>query len=386
MCRGGAEAWAEQTGNEVRLVATPADANERLALYQSLLAAGSSEIDVFQIDVIWPGVLASHLIDLTQYVPAEELRDHLEPLVANNRVDGALVALPWFVDAGLLYYRADLLEKHGRAVPETWEELSETALAIMAGEQAAGAADMQGFVWQGRAYEGLACNALEWIASQGGGTIVAADGTVAVDTPQAVRAIEQARGWIGTISPEGVLNYAEEEARGVFQSGKAVFMRNWPYAWALANAGDSPVAGKVGIAPLPRAAGPDGRHAATLGGQQLAVSRYSAHQAEAADLVRYLTSREEEKRRAIEGSFNPTRRSLYEDPEVLAANPFYADFLSILDSAVARPAAVTGRRYNQASSAFVQAVHDSLSGRGETAENLAQLQEMLERLSRGGSW
>jgi trehalose/maltose transport system substrate-binding protein len=163
-------------------------------------------------------------------------------------------------------------------------------------------------------------------------------------------------------------------------------MRNWPYAWALANAGDSPVKGQVGVAVLPKAAGPQGLHAATLGGQQLAVSRYSAHPAEAADLVRHLTGAAEQKRRAIEGSFNPTRRSLYEDAEVLAANPFYADFLPILDTAVARPAGITGRRYNQVSSEFVRAVHAALSGQGSVADNLAALASTLRRLGRGGRW
>ncbi len=386
LCRSGAEAWAAESGNQVKLVSTPADANERLALYQSLLAAGSTDIDVFQIDVVWPGILASHFIDLSPYIPADELDGHFEVLIRNNTVDGALVAAPWFVDAGMLYYRRDLLEKHGREVPQSWPELAETAAAIVEAERAAGDTELQGYVWQGRAYEGLACNALEWIAGSGGGTIVDEGGRVTIDNPAAAAAIEMARGWIGTISPQGVLNYAEEEARGAFQSGRAVFMRNWPYAWALVNAADSPVAGRVGIAPLPRGSGPEARHATVLGGQQLAVSRYSAHPEEAASLVRYLTGEAEEKRRAIAGSFNPTRRSLYEDPELLAANPFYAEFLAVLDSAVARPSTVTGRRYSQVSSGFVQAVHDTLAGRGSAEENLETLAASLDRLSRGGRW
>src|SRR3546814_4559256 len=117
--------------------------------------------------------------------------------------------------------------------------------------------------------------------------------------------------------------------------------------------------------------GGEARPAATLGGQQLAVSRYSAHPQEAADLVRYLTGVEEQKRRALEGSFNPTRRSLYDDAELLAANPFYGTFLTILEGAVARPSTVTGRRYNQVSSAFVRSVHATMSGRGSAEENLA---------------
>ncbi len=386
LCQSGAEAWAQATGNTVKLVPTPADANERLALYQTLLAAQAKDIDVFQIDVIWPAILAPHLVDLSAILSEEDRADHFEVLIDNNTVDGKLVAMPWFMDAGLLYYRQDLLEKYGKQVPKTWAELAETAKAVLDGERQAGNANLQGYVWQGRAYEGLTCNALEWIASYGGGGIVDPDGTVTIDNPQAAAALEMARSWIGTISPRGVLSYAEEESRGVFQSGNAVFMRNWPYAWALANAADSPVKGKVGVAALPQGDGAEARHAAAMGGQNLAVSRYSAHPDEAADLVRYLTSAQEQKRRAQEGSFNPTLRSLYSDADLVTANPFYKDFLPIVESAVARPSTITGRRYNQVSSAFVRMVHGALSGQGAASASLVDLNSELERLSRGGNW
>ncbi len=386
LCQSGSEAWAKATGNKVKLVATPADANERLALYQTLLAAEAKDIDVFQIDVIWPAILAPHLVDLSPIVSEQDRADHFKVLVDNDTVDGKLVAVPWFVDAGLLYYRKDLLEKYGKPVPATWSELTETAKAVMDGEAKAGNSVVQGYVWQGRAYEGLACNALEWIASYGGGGIVDEEGKVTIDNPQAAQALDMAKGWIGTISPKGVLSYAEEESRGVFQSGNAVFMRNWPYAWALANAADSPVKGKVGVAVLPKGDGPDARNAAALGGQNLAVSRYSAHPNEAADLVHYLTSAEEQKRRALEGSFNPTLRSLYTDADTVAANPFYKDFLPIMESAVARPSTVTGRRYNQVSSAFVRTVHGALSGQGQASATLVDLDKELERLGRNGRW
>jgi trehalose/maltose transport system substrate-binding protein len=143
---------------------------------------------------------------------------------------------------------------------------------------------------------------------------------------------------------------------------------------------------KVGIAVLPKGAGENARSASCLGGQQLAVSKYSAHPAEAADLVRHLTSAAEQKRRALEGSFNPTRRSLYGDAELLAANPFFKDFMAVLEGAVARPSTVAGAKYNQLSSEFTRAVHNTLSGQGSAAENLEQLEQSLDRLSRGGRW
>lgn len=382
LCRQGAEAWAEATGNTVTIVSTPNSTTERLALYQQLLAAGARDIDVFQIDVIWPGILGSHFIDLAPHADGAE-DAHFPAIIENNTVGGELKAMPWYTDAGVLYYRADLLEKHGFDAPATWQEMTETAKAVMDAERAEGAGGMWGFVFQGRAYEGLTCNALEWIDSFGGGEIVDAEGEITVNNPRAVEAVALASGWVGTISPEGVLNYAEEEARGVFQSGNAVFMRNWPYAWSLAQSPDSPIRGKVGVVALPKG-GPDGKNTGTLGGWQLAVSRYSPNAEIAADLVMYLTSPEEQKRRAIAGSYNPTVTALYEDAEVLDAVPFFGDLFETFTNAVARPSRVTGENYNRVSSAFWNAVHGSLSKRATPEAAMASLEQELRGIRRRG--
>jgi trehalose/maltose transport system substrate-binding protein len=385
LCREGAEAWARRTGNRVEMVSTPAGSTERLALYQQLLAARSGDIDVLQLDVVWPGILGAHLLDLAPHVDRATLDAHFPAMVANNTVGGRLVAMPWFTNAGVLYYRRDLLEKHGQAVPETWDALAETAQAVMQAERAAGDARLWGFVFQGRAYEGLTVNALEWIASHDGGTIVDADGRVTVNNPYAAAALTDAAAWVGTIAPPGVLNYAEEEARSVFQSGNAVFMRNWPYAWPLLNAAGSAVAGRVGVAALPR--GVDGgRPVAALGGEQLGVSRYSRNQDAAVALVGYLTARAEQKRRAIAGGFNPTIRDLYDDDAVLAANPFFGTLRTTFEAAVARPSGVTGGRYNQVSAEVWNAVHAVLSGRTQAAPALVRLERNLTRIGRGGRW
>jgi trehalose/maltose transport system substrate-binding protein len=385
LCQDGANAWAAETGNQVNVISTPNSATERLALYQQILAANSADIDVYQIDVIWPGILANHFIDLSQHVDQDTLAQHFPAIIENNTVGGSLVAMPWFTDAGILYYRTDLLEKYGKEPPTTWQELTETAQAILEGERAEGNDRMQGFVFQARAYEGLTCNALEWIDAFGGGTIVDADGTITVNNEQAASALDLAASWVGTITPEGVLNYSEEESRGVFQSGNAVFMRNWPYAWALGNAPDSAITGKIGVSALPKG-GADGKHTGVLGGWQLAVAKYSQNAELAADLVRYLTSAEEQKRRAIEGSYNPTIAALYEDADVLAASPFFGDLYDTFTNAVARPSRVTGERYNQVSSEFFNAAHDVLSRKMDGASSVAGLERRLDRLSRGGRW
>jgi trehalose/maltose transport system substrate-binding protein len=384
-CKTGAEAWAKKTGNQVRVVSVPKDSNEQLALFQQLLSQKSSEIDVLRIDIIWPGLLAQNLVDLGNVVPKNVISQNFPAIIQANTVDKKLVALPQFTDAGLLYYRKDLLEKYGQKVPTTWEELTQAAKVVQDGERKAGNSNMWGFVFQGRAYEGLTCNGLEWIDSFGGGTIVDANGKVTVNNPKAVAALKLAASWIKNITPEGVLNYAEEEARGAFQSGNAVFMRNWPYAWALSQGGDSPVKGKVGVTALPMG-GAGGKHTGTLGGWNWAVNKYTKNEKQAVDLAMYLSSDAEQKRAAMEISINPTIPALYKDQDILQKNPFTGELLPTFENAVARPSRVTGNKYNQVSSAFWNAVHDTLTGKTPADQSLAQLEKTLNRLGRNGKW
>ncbi|MGQ7288385.1 ABC transporter substrate-binding protein [Vreelandella venusta] len=381
LCQEGVSAWEEKTGHSVDVVSTPNSSTERLSLYQQILSANSSDIDVMQIDVVWPGLLANHLLDLSEVLGEDAAAGHFDTIVTNNTIDGRLVAMPWFTDAGVLYYRADLLEKHGHDVPTTWQELTDIARDIKDAERAEGNERMQGFVFQGRAYEGLTVNALEWVSSFGGGTVVDQDGEVTINNEKAAAALDLAASWIGDISPEGVLNYTEEEARGVFQGGNAVFMRNWPYAWSLAQSEDSDVRGSVGVTQLP-AGGEDGRSAAGLGGWNLAVSRYSEHPELAADLVAFLAGEEEQKRRAIQASYNPTIDALYQDQEVLEAVPFFGTLYDTFTNAVARPSAPTGDAYGRVSNAFFSTSHDVLSGTKNGADAVADLEGDLLRLKR----
>lgn len=379
-CKKTTEDWAKKTGNTVKLFTPPQSTTDILALFRQMFAAKSSDLDVINVDVVWPGMIKDHLLDLKPYSKGVE-KEHFPSIVANNTADGRLIAMPWFTDAGLLYYRKDLLEKHGEKAPTTWEELAATAKKIQDAERKAGNADMQGFVFQAKAYEGLTCGAVEWLWSYGGGNVVDDKGNITVNNPKAAKALNTAASWIGTIAPTGVLNYGEEDARGVFQSGNAVFMRNWPYAWSLGNGKDSKIAGKIGVSALPKG-GADGKNAATLGGWQLAVSKYSKNPKEAADLVMYMTSKEIQKERAIKGSYNPTIPSLYQDKDVLAAAPFFGDLYNVFTSAVPRPATATGLKYNEVSAAFWNATHDVLSGKEKAETSLGKLEGKLKQIKR----
>lgn len=375
-CLKHANAWAAKTGHSIKNFSPPTSPTEKLALYRQLFAAKSGDIDVLQIDTAWPGVLSDHLQDLKAFSRGLEAK-HFPAMVANNTVGDRLLAMPWYTDAGLLYYRKDLLALYGLKVPTTWAELTAAATKVQTGERGKGDIDFHGYVFQGKAYEGLTCNALEWVSSSGGGTVVNKYGLITVNNPQAAQALDRAAGWIGTISPVGVLNYEEEESRGVFQNAKALFMRNWPYAWALLQKNDSLVKGKVGIAKLPGSPS-----AATLGGWHLSVSRYSKNAEIAADLVMFMSSAEVQKARAIGGSFNPTMPELYKDKDIIAANEFMSSLSDVFANSVARPTTATGLKYPAVSQSFYNAAHEVMSKRATGEEAVKKLESRLKQIRR----
>ena len=374
--------WEASTGHTVTMVPMPSSTTDQFAQYRLWLAAGSTDIDVYATDVIWAPQLADSFVDLSE-VAKDLAPTHFPAIIESQTVNGKLVALPMFTDAPALYYRTDLLEKYGVAIPKTWAELTVAAQIIQDGERAA-SPDFWGFVWQGNAYEGLTCDALEWVKSHGGGQIVEPDGTVSINNPNAIAALEQAKAWVGTISPKGVLAYMEEESRGVWQTGNAAFMRNWPYAYTLGNGDDSAVKGKFGVTTLP--VGKEGDpSAATLGGWNVAVSKYSTHQEAAISLAMYLAGPEAQKTRALIASNLPTIVSLYDDADIAAAQPIIPQWKDVFLNAVPRPSAPTLGKYAEVSSKFFNAVHATLSGNGTAADNLAALEADLNDL-KGDAW
>jgi len=356
----------------------PASASDLLSNYLTMLEAQSGDIDVMRVDVIWPGVLAENLVDLLPYFSEQELAAHFPGYIQNNTIGDEMVAIAFRLGAGMLYYRTDLLEKYGfDGPPTTWDELESMATTIQAGERADGNAEFWGFTWQGNNYEGLTCNALEWQLSNGGGSIVAPDGTIQVDNDATISILEQAASWVGTISPPGVVGYLEEDARAVWHAGNAAFMRNWPYAFATSLESDA-IADAFDVAPLP--AGESGTYAATMGGWSIGVNKYSENVDAAVAFAKHFASYEEQKRRAITNAINPTIAALYQDADVIEATPIFEGLDSVFMGAAPRPSTVTGSLYNQVSTLYSTAVHNVLTGQEDASTAMALLELDLEAL------
>jgi trehalose/maltose transport system substrate-binding protein len=364
--------FTRRTGIEVDLIPTPGSSEEQLAVIREIGTTRASTPDVFLIDVVWPGALQEHLLDLTPYLTADA-RTHVKSLLESDTVNGRVVSLPLYLNAGMLYYRTDLLTRYGYTKPPgSWDELRTMALRIQRGERERGKSAFWGYIWQGAEYEGLTCNALEWQASHGGGRIVERDGQVSVNNPRVKRALESAARWIGTISPTSVLTYTESDTLNVFRAGNAAFMRHWSSTLPTLRAQRNST---VAVALLP--AGESGR-AYSVGGFHLGVSRYSAQAREAAQLVLYLTSKEVQMRRALRRGYLPTYPDLLHNAELLRALP-QAEVLRHAEAEhwVARPSTVSATHYPGVSRAYYQAVHRILSGTSGAAQELAALEQDL---------
>jgi trehalose/maltose transport system substrate-binding protein len=369
--------FTKETGTRVELLPAGEGA-EPLDVCRGFLESGAKIPDVYGVDVIWPGILAENLLDLKAFVPTQEITTHFPELIANNTVNGKLVALPCLIDVGLLYYRTDLMRHYGyRTPPRTWRELETMARRIQAGERAKGQKDFWGFVWEGASSESLSCNALEWQVSEGGGPIIE-NNAITVNNQETARAWERALRWVGNISPPGVVSYKEWDAYNLWRAGQAAFMRNW----APPNTGE-PVQGSLNkdqfaIASLPRGRA---KIAATVGGRGYAVSRHSLHPREASLLVRFLCRRDTQPNRCLKIGKAPTIPELYNDSEIMADQYFSTILKTYRQDRVSRPSTETGKSYPALSRAYFRAVHDVLAGKRPVATALADLQNELIQIT-----
>jgi len=361
-------AFTRETGIAIRLIPNRDTATDQLDQYRGYFRNHSPQPDVLVLDIIWQGLLADNLMDLNPLL-GEFTDPHYTELLRNSTVQGRLVALPLVNDVGLLYYRSDLLAEYGFAAPpRSWAQLERMARSIQAGERRKGNAGFWGYVWEGAAYEGLTCNAMEWQGVEGGGRIIEADGTISVNNPIAEAAWERAGRWVGTISPPAVVEYEEADAENVFEAGNAAFMRNWPDTRPV----DAHSHNRKGVTTLPRGG--------VIGGGGLGINRYSKYPREAAAFIRFFTGR----------SMRFTRARLLLGPSAIPSvqsNPISLDaahapelILAIPPGSFSRPSAVAGQAYDRVSRSYFLAVHSVLKHERTAKAALASLEKELSEI------
>jgi len=306
-------------GVRVKGEALPWTSDDQHQLYVINLEGRSPGFDVMMLDCIWVPEFAraGWLVDLTAQLTPDELAPYFASAVTAGTYEDRVWALPWNMNVGLLYYRSDLLARYGLRPPQTYEELIAAVGRIRDAERNPA---LEGYLWQGKQYEGLVVNVLEALWANGTG-LFGEDGAVLPDPARAADALRFLRRLIETnVSPAWTTAADEELSRRAFGDGHAIFLRNWPYAMDLFEAPGSAVRGKVAFVSLPgRARGAPG--VGSTGGAHLAVSRRSRHPELAVALVRHLTSRPAQRAIALGAALSPTRRDLYRDAELVRARP-----------------------------------------------------------------
>jgi multiple sugar transport system substrate-binding protein len=347
----------------VELVKASADDEERRQAFAGYLAQGDTSRDIYLVDSTWLAGFAAEgwLLPLDDYLQAEGLAPDLflPPAIQANTIDGRLLALPWTTDAGLLYYRQDLID----AVPQTWPGLAATASQVTGPE-----GTPYGFIWQGAAYETLTCSTLEFVWACGGQVLGALE-QAAFDSPETRAALEQMAGLVRDgLAPAEVATYREAEALDAFARGEAAMMRHWFHAWDRLNAPGAPLAGKVAIAPLP---------VPCLGGQSLALSTSSLYPAQAFRFMAFLAGHEQQVELGREGSQPPARVSAYGDEALLEARPILRSFHNAVVLARPRPQSAS---YPAISEAIYIQVNALLRGEQDVAATAAAAQAQIEAL------
>lgn len=366
----------------VQMVEGPFDTNLIEGLYTSAFLLGESPYDVINMDIVWVPKFAAAgwVMDLTDRVSEAELAKFIPGNIEGSRYQGKLYRIPHASDAGVLYYRADLLEKAGFKPPETFAEMVNISQQLQKQENVP-----WGYLWQGKQYEGVSAMFVEILEGFGGFWVNPETLEVGLDRSPSIQAVEFLRNTINNgISPPGVTTYGEEETRLLFQNGGAVFLRNWPYVWRLVNQKDSKLRGKIGIKPMIHAVGNTG--GSCLGGWGWGIATTSPHPEEAWRLIKYLTSEETQKKFILETGLVPSYKSLFTDPEVVAKYPHYPQLLKVVQNPALRPPLA---QYAQASDILQRYLSAAFTGRmnpeqamkaaaSETRNLLSQIKQLQD--------
>jgi len=359
----------------------PTDSGAYFDKLRTQFQAGGGDIDVMGADVIWPAQFAANgwILDVTDKFPKSDQSQFLPGPIQSLMYDGKIYGVPWFTDAGLLYYRADLLEKSGYSdPPKTWDELQQMAVKVAKDQKIP-----NGFVFQGDQYEGGVCNGLEYIWTNGGDVLDPSDASkVVIDSPEAAAGLAVEQGIVEDgVAPQAVATYTETETDPAFLGNKSVFARNWPYMYALAGTKDFPDVKpeQIGVAPLPVTEG--NGLVSCLGGWNMLINAQTDMPDEAWEFVAWMTSEQGQRQRALAASLLPTRPALYQDKEIRDTLPVIVQGEEALKNARARP---VSPYYSDMSLEMQEQFNGVVKGDTSPEDAVSSLQDSLQQIIEAG--
>ncbi|MCK5584309.1 MAG: ABC transporter substrate-binding protein [Elusimicrobiales bacterium] len=373
--------FEKEKGIKVRILRQPTDSDQRRQGILIPMKAKIENPDIFLMDIAWiPQFAASNwLLPLDEYVQRDKYS--LKPFWKNildlsDTYKNNIVALPVYIDAGVLYYRKDLLKKYGfQNPPSTWSEFLKISKKIQKAEREKNSSFFA-FVWQGAQYEGLICNFLEFASLDGGG--FSFKGKLKINTSANIKAADFMKDLINKwkLSPPNTYtDMKEEQVRMFFQSGNALFERNWPYAWGLHQSDNSEIKGKVAIAALPYFKG--GKSVSTLGGWHIGISRFSDSKDEAWAFMKYVVSKKVQKSFCLKLGWNPARKDVYSDAEILKKYPHFKDLKNVFGNASPRPAIPY---YTQVSDVLQRHINSIVAGKTDSKEAFNQAEFEIKNI------
>lgn len=359
---------------KVNMIELPDNTDEKLEIISSSLALKDGSVDIIDSDVIWPSIFvkAGLVEDLSKYYSDTELNQHLFSALNASTINGKLYGIPYRNDAGMLYYRKDLLKKYNLPVPRTWSELIAESKLIQSKE-----AGVSGFGGSWKKFEGLTCNFFEFLWS-GDGNLYDNYGNLQVDQKHLVSSFTMMQDMIynDKIVSKDVLNYTSGDLRKAFSSGKLVFMRDWPTGYKAVTGKDSKVIDNVGVAPLPVFEfGTENK--GSFGGWVYMVSKYSKNKKASIDFIKYMTSKDVQIQNAQIFNYLPTIKSLYSDPAVVKEIPYLSAMTNYFEHAAPRP---RKSNYDLVSYYIQNAVHSMLSNEITPEDAAKELTGNLTRL------
>lgn len=356
----------------------PADSGAYFDKLKTQFQAGQGP-DVISGDVIWPAQFGFNgwVLDLSDMFTEEMASNFLSGPIEAVTYKGKRYAVPWFTDAGMLYYRKDLLSKSGFDKPPTsYDELMSMAKKVQSDSGA-----KFGDVFQGDNYEGGVCNAAEFIWGAGGNILDPNDPTkVTIDSPQAVQGLATERSLVSKgVAPDAVVSYEEQQSHTAFLNGDSIFMRNWPYVIGLAaDPSQSKIKpSQLGVSALPTAGGNTGY--SCLGGWNLFINSQidSDKKGKAWQFIQFMASEHAAKVRAIKGGFLSPLKATYEDKSVTSKVPTIALAKQIADQIRPRPVSPF---YSDMSLKMQSAFNDNLAGDASPQSTVSTLQQEISSI------